>query len=57
MGEEVESTEARKADWKKYKEGRLTVEEAMVLDTNRQQKLRTLARRRRQRALQAVRCQ
>ena len=57
VGEEIESTEARKADWKKYKEGRLTIEEAMVLDTNRRQKLRTLARRRRQRALQAVRCQ
>ena len=48
-------TEARKADWKKYREGRLTVEEAMVMDTNRRQKLRTLTRRRRQRALQAAR--
>ena len=57
VGEEVKSTEAQKADWKKYKEGRLTVEEAMVLDTNRRQKLRTLARRRRQRALQAIRHQ
>ena len=57
MGEEVELTEARKADWKRYKEGCLTVEEAMVLDTTHCQKLRTLARRRRQRALQAIRCQ
>ena len=57
VGEEMKSTEARKADWKKYKEGHLTVEEAMVMDTNRWQKLRTLIRRRRQRALQAARCQ
>ena len=47
VGEEVESAEARKADWKKYKEGRITVEESMVLNTNRRQKLRTLTRRRR----------
>ena len=57
FGEEADSAEARKANWEKYREGCLTVEEAMVMDTNRWQKLRTLARRRRQRALQAARCQ
>ena len=57
MGEEVKLVEARKADWEKYKEGHLTVEEAMVLDMNRCQKLRTLTRRRRRRALQAIRHQ
>ena len=57
IGEEAESTEARKADWEKYRQGWLTIQKAMVLDTNHHQKLCTLARRRRQRALQAARHQ
>ena len=50
-GETDASEEARKADWHKYRKGRLTVSEAMVLDTCRKQKLRALLQRRRQRAL------
>ena len=57
IGEEAESTEARKTNWKKYKEGCLTIEEAVVLDTNRHRRLRTQARRRRQRALQTAKRQ
>ena len=48
MGETPESEEARRADWRRYKKDRLTPGEAMVLDTNRHRKLRTLIQRRRQ---------
>ena len=37
IGEEAESTEARKADWEKYRQGWLTIQKAMVLDTNHHQ--------------------
>ena len=56
MGETPESEEARRADWRRYKKDRLTPGEAMVLDTNRRSKLRTLLRKRRQRAQQKLRC-
>ena len=48
MGETPESEEARRADWRRYKKDRLTPGEALVLDTTRHHKLRSLIQRRRQ---------
>ena len=55
IGETMESEKARKADWEQFNQGRLTISEAMVLDTNRHRKLRALLQRRRQRVLQGRR--
>ena len=55
MGEAPESEEARREDWMRYKKDRLTPGEAMVLDTNRHQKLRLLLQKRRQRVQQKLR--
>ena len=55
MGETPKSEEARRGDWRRYKKDRLTPGEAMVLDTNRHRKLRTLLQKRRQRAQQKLR--
>ena len=55
MGEAPESEEARTEDWRRYKKDRLTAGEAMVLDTNRHQKLRLLLQKRRQRVQQKLR--
>ena len=38
----TESREARRRDWAKFKEGRLTPAEATVLDTERRRKLRAM---------------
>ena len=51
LGEAPGAEEARAKDWAHYRKGRLTVAEAMVLDTNRRKKLRQLAKLRRERAL------
>ena len=51
LGEAPETEEARAKDWARYRKGRLTVAEAVVLDTNRRKKLRQLAKLRRERAL------
>ena len=56
MGETLESEEARRANWRRYKKDRLTPGEAMVLDTTRHCKLRSLLQKRRQRAQQKLRC-
>ena len=56
IGETAESEEARMSDWELFNRNRLTIGEAMVLDTNRQRKLCALIQRRRQRALQAEGC-
>ena len=48
IGETPESEEAKRADWRRYKKDCLTPGKAMVLDTNRRRKLRTLIQRRRQ---------
>ena len=56
MGEAPESEEARREDWRRYKKDRLTPGEAMVLDTNRHQKLRLLLQKRRQRVQQKLGC-
>ena len=56
MGETPESEEARRADWRRYKKDHLTPGEAMVLDTNRHQKLRLLIQKWRQMAQQKLRC-
>ena len=42
VGVTERSQEAQKRDWEKYCEGRLTVDQAMVLDTERHCKLREL---------------
>ena len=52
LGEAPESEEARAKDWARYRKGRMTVAEVMVVDTNRRKKLRQLAKLRRERALQ-----
>ena len=52
LGEAPESEEARAKDWARYRKGRMTVAEAMVVDTNRRKKLRQLVKLRRERALQ-----
>ena len=51
IGETQESQEARRRDWAKYKESRLTLVEATVMDTERRRKLRAMLIKRRQRAL------
>ena len=51
LGEAPETEEARAKDWARYRKGRLTVAEAVILDTNRRKKLRQLAKLRRERAL------
>ena len=56
MREAPESEEARTEDWRRYKKDCLTPGEAMVLDTNRRQKLRLLLQKRRQRVQQKLRC-
>ena len=48
MGEALESEEARREDWRRYKKDCLTPAEAMVLDTTWHLKLRALIQRRRQ---------
>ena len=55
IGETAESEEARREDWRQFNQGRLTMGEAMVLDTHRRRKLQALLQRRRQRALQGRR--
>ena len=55
MGEAPESEEARREDWRRYKKDCLTPGEAIVLDTNRCQKLRLLLQKRRQRVQQKLR--
>ena len=55
IGQTQESRDARKRDWEKFREGRLTPGEATVLDTERRRKLRALIIRRRQRAMQSLR--
>ena len=52
IGETSESEEARRVNWRRFNKDRLTVSEAMVLDTNCRRKLRALLQKRRQRALQ-----
>ena len=54
IGETQESQAARRRDWAKYKEGRLTLVEATVLDTERRRKLRAMLIKRRQRALRLL---
>ena len=54
IGETLESQEARRRDWAKYKEGRLTLVEATVLDKEQRRKLRAMLIKRRQRALQLL---
>ena len=49
IGEALESEEARREDWRRYKKDCLTPGEAMVMDTNRHHKLRMLIQKRRQR--------
>ena len=51
IGQTQESRDARRRDWEKFREGRLTLVEATVLDTERRRKLRALMIKRRQRAL------
>ena len=55
IGETTESEEARKANWEQFNKNRLTMGEAMVVDTNHWRKLRALLQRRKQRALQGRR--
>ena len=52
LGEAPKTEEARAKDWARYRKGRMTVAEAMVVDTNRRKKLRQLVKLRRERALQ-----
>ena len=54
IGETLESQEARRRDWAKYKEGCLTLVEATVLDMERRRKLRAMLIKRRQRALRLL---
>ena len=54
IGETLESQEARRRDWDKYKEGHLTLVEATVLDMEQRRKLRAMLIKRRQRALQLL---
>ena len=54
IGQTEESQEARRRDWEKFREGRLTPGEATVLDTERRRKLRALIIRRKQRAMQLL---
>ena len=54
IGQTQESQEARRRDWEKFREGRLTPGVATILDTERRQKLRALIIRRRQRAMQLL---
>ena len=56
MGETQESEKARWANWRRYKNGRLTPGEAMVLDTIRHRKLRSLIQRRRQKFWKNLKC-
>ena len=51
LGEAPEAEEARAKDWARYRKGRMTVAEAMVVDTNRRKKLHQLVKLRRERAL------
>ena len=51
LGEDPKTEEARAKDWARYQKGRLTVAEAVILDTNRRKKLRQLAKLRRENAL------
>ena len=51
LGIEPKSQEAKELDWQKFKEGRLTMAEATVLDTERRRKIRAQMRRLRKRAL------
>ena len=55
MREALESEEARRKDWRKYKKDCWTPGEAMVLDTNRHCKLRLLIQKRRKRLQQNLR--
>ena len=55
IGEALESGEARREDWRRYKKDCLTPGEAMVMDTNRHCKLRMLIQKRRQRFQQNLR--
>ena len=55
MGEALESEEARREDWRRYKKDHLTPGEAMVLDTNRHRKLRLLIQKTRQKLHQNLR--
>ena len=54
VGQTEDSREARRRDWARFKEGRLTPAEATVLDTERRRKLRALMARRRQRAMRSL---
>ena len=54
IGQTQESQEARRRDWEKFREGRLTPGEVTVLDTERRRKLRALMLKRRQRAMQLL---
>ena len=56
MGETPESEEARRADWRRYKKDRLTLGEAMVMDTTCCHKLRALIQRRRQQFQKNLKC-
>ena len=51
LGEAPKSEEARAKDWDRFHEGRLTVAETIVMDTNQRRKLWQLAKLRRERAL------
>ena len=51
LGIEPHSQEAKECDWEKFREGRLTVSEAMVLDTERRRKLWAQMRKKRRQAL------
>ena len=51
LGEAAETEEARAKDWARYRKGRLTVAEAVILDTNWRKKLQQLAKLRRECAL------
>ena len=56
LGIEPRSQEAKELDWQKFKEGRLTMAEATVLDTERHRKIRAQMRRLRKRALAGAGC-
>ena len=54
IGQTQESRDARRRDWEKFREGRLTPGKATVLDTERRRKLRAMLIRRRQRAMRSL---